>query len=158
MSWTKQNFVTRAFEEIGIASYVYDLQPEQLQAAMERMDSMMATWNGRGIRVGYPIPGTPGGGNLTDDTGVPDWANEAIYTNLALRLAPTVGKNVSVETKNAAKTGFNVLLQRASYPDERQFPDTVPSGAGNKRSIDQPYLNDPVDNLQAGRDSILTIE
>ena len=33
MSWTKRQYIVDAFEEIGLASYVYDLQPEQLQSA-----------------------------------------------------------------------------------------------------------------------------
>mgnify|MGYP000165071707 CR=1 FL=1 len=114
MSWTKRQFVDQAFEEIGYASYTFDLEPEQLQAAMRRLDSMMATWNGRGIRVGYPLPATPGAGDLDDLTDVPDYANEAIYLNLAIRIAPTVGKAVSRETKVAAK--FYSLFERYNGP------------------------------------------
>ena len=32
MAWTKRQIVTQAFEEIGLASYVFDLEPEQLRA------------------------------------------------------------------------------------------------------------------------------
>ena len=40
MGWTKRQFVTQAFEEIGLASYVFDLTPEQLQSALRRLDAM----------------------------------------------------------------------------------------------------------------------
>ena len=29
MGWTKREYVEQAFEEIGLASYVFDLTPEQ---------------------------------------------------------------------------------------------------------------------------------
>lgn len=153
MGWTKRQFVEQAFEEIGYANYIFDLEPEQLQSAMRRLDSMMATWNGKGIRLGYPIPSSPELGDLDTETEVPDRANEAIYLNLALRVAPTVGKVVAQETKASAKQAYNEVLQSAIMPQEMQFPNTMPAGAGNKPWRRQdPFLNEPNDNLDAGSD------
>jgi len=59
MSWTKRQFITQAFEEIGLAAYVFDLTAEQLDSALRRMDSMVAGWNANGVRIGYPLPGSP---------------------------------------------------------------------------------------------------
>ena len=153
MGWTKRQFVLQAFEEIGLASYVYDLEPEQLQSAMKRLDSMMATWNGRGTRLGYPVPSSPESGDLDTETEVADHANEAIYLNLAVRIAPTVGKDISIETRGAARDAYNVVLQRAVMPREKQLPSTMPAGAGNKPwRNDNPFLRDPEDPLEAGPD------
>lgn len=157
MSWTKRQFITTAFEEIGYADYVFDLQPEQLEKALWRLDSMMASWNAQGIRIGYPLPSTPEDSSLTTETSVPDSANMAIYMNLALVLAPTVGKMVSPETKAGAKTAYDILAQRAAAPVEMQFPGTLPSGAGNKpwRNTQDPFLNNPTDPIDAGSDSAI---
>jgi hypothetical protein len=154
MGWTKGQFVTQAFDEIGLAAYVFDLGPEQLESALRRLDSMMATWNAKGIRLGYPIPSSPQNSNLDDETGVPDSANEAIYSNLAVRLAPSFGKTVSPDTKAAAKLGYDALLARATMPMEQQLPGTMPAGAGNKpwRNTDSPFLTPPTDPLLAGQD------
>lgn len=153
MGWTKRQFVYQAFEEIGYASYAYDLEPEQLEAAMRRLDSMMATWNGKGVRLGYPVPSSPELSDLDAETGVPDRANEAIYLNLALRIAPTVGKVVAAETKAAAKMAYNEVLQNAVMPSEMQFPSTMPAGAGNKPwRYDDPFLQEPDDPLDTGPD------
>lgn len=103
MGWTKRDFIAAAYEEIGLAQSVFDLSPEQIQSALRKMDSMMATWNARGIRLGYPLPSSPGESELTTDTEVPDRANEAIYTNLAIRLASAVGRPVSDDLKRVAK-------------------------------------------------------
>lgn len=154
MGWTKRQFVEQAFEEIGYASYVYDLEPEQLESALRRLDALMATWNARTIRLGYPIPSSPENSSLDDETGVPDSANEAIYLNLALRLAPTVGKTISMETKAAARDAYKELLKEAAMPEEQQFPDTLPAGQGNKpwRYRDSPFILPPEDPVDAGPD------
>jgi hypothetical protein len=153
MSYTKRQFVTAALEEIGLASYVFDLQPEQLETARRRLDAMMADWNGKGIRLGYPIPTNPDDGSIDEDTNVPDSANEAIICSLGVRLAPSYGKTVMAETKVVAKQGYDILLQRATYPLEMQLPSTMPSGAGNKpQRYDNPYVRPPRSPVDAGPD------
>jgi len=154
MGYSKRQFVTAALEEIGLASYVFDMQPEQLQSAMRRLDSMMADWNGKGIRLGYPLPSSPEDSDLDQESEVPDSAFEAIITNLAIKIAPSYGKMVMPETKAAAKNAYNTLLQRATMPDEQQFPGTLPAGAGNKpwRVTDDPFIPKPVDPVLAGED------
>lgn len=153
MGWTKRQFVTQAFEEIGLATYVFDLSPEQLQSGLRRLDSMMATWNTKGIRLGYPLPSSPQFSDLDAESEVPDSANEAIYLNLAIRIAPSFGKTPSVDTKATAKAAYDNLLSVAAMPVEMQLPGTLPVGAGNKPwNIDQPFVNPPVDPLLAGQD------
>jgi len=157
MGYSKRQFVAAAFEEIGLASYVFDLQPEQLQSAMRRIDAMMADWNGKGIRLGYPLPNSPQDSDLDEPTLVPAWANDAIITNGAVRLAPGYGKVVMPETKAVAKDSYNTLLQRATMPPEQQLPATMPAGAGNKpwRVYDNPFIRPPVDPVDAGPDGPL---
>lgn len=153
MSWTKRQFVVQAFEEIGYASYAFDLQPEQLQAGLRRLEAMMGTWNGRGVRLGYPLSSNPDAADLDTSTNVPDSANEAVYTNLAIRIAPIVGKTASPETKQAARSAYMELLSRFAMPQEQQFPATLPAGAGNKPwRQDDPFLPGPEQQIDAGGD------
>lgn len=152
---TKRQFVNQAFEEIGLASYVYDLTPEQLNSAVTKLDSMMATWNAKGIRLGYPLVSDPDQSDIESDTFVPDSAFEAITTNLAIRLAPSYGKTVSQDTKAIAKDAFNTLLSRAAVPPEMQLPDAMPLGAGNRLDAN-PFTPPPVAQLTAGPDSVIT--
>lgn len=155
MSWTKRQFIEQAFEEIGLAAYVFDLSADQFQSAMRRLDAMMAYWNSRGIRLGYPIPGSPQDGDIDADTGVPDAANLAIYANLAIQLAPSFGKAIPIEEKVIAKMAYDSLLARAAMPMEMQLPGTMPLGAGHK-SLDQPFVTPPIDPLLAGPDGELS--
>jgi hypothetical protein len=154
MGWTKGQFINQAFDEIGLASYVFDLSPEQLQNALRRLDTMMAAWNALGIRLGYPLPSSPEDSDLDEETNVPDSAYEAIYTNLGIKLAPSFGKQVMPETKITAKESYNTLLSKAAMPQEQQLPGTMPAGAGKKswRMYDGPFLRRPVDDVLAGGD------
>ncbi len=154
MGWTKRQFVTQAFEEIGLASYTFDLSADQFQSALQRLDSMLSAWNALGIRLGYPLPSSPLDSDLDEQTNVPDSSNEAIYTNLAIKLAPSYGKQVMPDTKATAKESYNTLLSIAAMPNEQQMPSTMPAGAGNKtwRNSDNPFLQKPDYPILAGQD------
>ena len=157
MGWTKRQFIEQAFDEIGLASYAFDLTPEQMQSALRRLDTMIAAWNALGIRLGYPLPSSPQDSDLDEQTNVPDRSNEAIYTNLAIKLAPSYGKQVMPDTKATAKESYNTLLSIAAMPNQQQMPGTMPAGAGNKawRDYDSPFLRRPVDPILAGGDGPL---
>ena len=154
MGYSKRQFVAAAFEEIGLASYAFDLQPQQFESALRRLDAMMASWNALGIRLGYPLPSSPQFSDIDAESEVPDSANEAIITNLAVKIAPGYGKQVMPDTKATAKETYNTLLSRAAAPLEQQLPGTMPSGAGNKpwRVYDNPFIRPPVDPVLAGQD------
>jgi hypothetical protein len=133
MPWTKRQFVEQAFEEAGFASYVYQLTTDQLRSGLRRLDNMMSMWSAsKSIDLGYPITSNPQDSSLDTMTNVPAHANSAVYLNLALLLAPSLGKAVPIELKNAAHTAFRGLLSLAAMPDQMQYPNTLPSGAGNK--------------------------
>lgn len=152
MGWTKRQYIEQAFEELGLAAYVFDLTPEQMQSALRRLDSMLATWNAKGIRLGYPLPSSPQDSDLDAATNVLDAANEAIYTNLALRVAPAFGKTPTAELKGNAKAGYDLLLMKFAIPPEQQL-NTLPSGAGAKTEI--PFIPPASEPLNAGTDSYL---
>lgn len=157
MGYSKRQFVQAAFEEIGLASYVFDLQPDQLQSALSRLDAMIANWNGKGIRIGYPLPNSPQYSDLDEPSEVPDSANEAIITNLAIRIAPAYGKTLSQNTQATAKDSYNTLLQRATFPMQQQLPSSLPSGAGNKpwRTYNNPFIRPPISHVDAGTDGAI---
>lgn len=132
MSWTKRQLVRQAFSVIGLADYDFDLQAEQLQNAMYLMDSMVATWNAKGVLLSYPLPTSPENADLDDESNIPDRANEAVYLNLAKRLATTLGKQVTNDLNSAAWYAYNNLLSWSLQPQPMQFPQNLPRGQGNK--------------------------
>lgn len=140
MGWSKQELVEAAFEEVGLPPYAFDIQPEQLQSTRRRMDAMVAEWADRGLQIGYNAPGA-----LADDSGVPLSGNQCIYLNLALRIAPSLGKVVAVETKLAAAAALETMIIAAAQPVERQQPSDMPRGEGQKpwRTLYDPFMPEP---------------
>lgn len=147
MSYTKRQFVTAAFDEMGMADYAFDLAPEQLDTAVRRLDGMMAQWNAQGMRLGYPLPSSPQYTDIDAETDVPDSAIEAITLNLAVRLSPSYGKTPHPETKQNAKLAYRDAARHLAFPDEMQIPGGYPMGAGTKNTsgVHSPFTQPPVD-------------
>ena len=155
MSYTIRQFVESALEELGLAAYVFDAQPDQLMSAAKRCNSMLAEWNAKGIRLGATLYGNPSDIDLDADSNVPDNANEAIITNLALRVAPMYGKSPMPGTALNAKRAYDAMLLAFSQPVEMQLGE-MPSGAGNKPwRWDDPYTPAAQPILTDGSDSPL---
>jgi len=159
MGYTKLQIIEGACAEIGFASYDFDLQPEQLESFRKRLDALMTYLNGCGIRLGYTPSANPDGGDLQTDSNIPDWANEAIITNLALRIAPMLGKTVLQDTKMAAKRGMNLLHQRMASPPPKVKMGDIPRGAGYQFFYSQlPFMGPVVSQVEAGTDTNLFTE
>lgn len=157
MSYSKRQFVEGALAEIGLSNYQFDVAPEQQELCLRRLDSMMAEWNSKGIRVGYPIPGSPENSDLDAETNVPDAANNAIETNLALRISTIFGRQPMPATMIAAKNGYDTLVSWCSTPPEMTLPNTLPAGAGNKRipGVISPFILETPKPIDAGQDGAI---
>lgn len=159
--WTKQQIIAQAFDELALAGYVYDLDPDQLESALRRLDTMMAQWAAVGIVLGYLLPATPDDSYISSDSGIPDAAVEAVYMNLAVKLAASRGKALTSDTKAAAKRGYDQLLGAAVRAATRQtpMPNTMPRGAGNKpwRGSVNPFFSGPADTLDTDSGDALTL-
>jgi P22 tail accessory factor len=140
MAWSKRDIIEQAFSEIGKGGYEFDLQPDVLQSALRQLDAMMATFGGAlGAKIGFS--GGDGFGDVSQTAGVPDWAVEALYLNLAIRLAPSFGKQVSVDTTKSAKAAYNAMLMRTIQPRTRVL--TGYAGGGSRYST----LPEPEEDL-----------
>lgn len=149
--WTKGDLVGRAFKKIGLGDD-FNVTPEDHQDALMVLDSMMALWSGKGIRLGYAQPSDANGSSPDQDSGLPDTAQEAVYLNLAIRLAGEYGKTLDQMTMVTAKQAYDALLARAVFPTQQQFPGTLPRGAGNKPwrgGYQSPFMPTPTDSLTA---------
>lgn len=132
MGWTKRQIVGKAFSTCGLQNYEFDIQPEESQDALSSLDSMMAEWDFKGIRLGYALPGSPDDSELDTDSGLPDYAVKTVYLNLAILIAPGLGKTIQPATVISARQGYDQLLIKAAYPQRQQLPNTLPRGAGNR--------------------------
>lgn len=155
MGWLKRDFCKEAYGAIGLAEE-FDVDPGLQQRGVRTLDSMMADWNGDGIRLSYPIPATADGGALDEETGVPDRANLTVWTNLALLLASSLGREVSSTLQRTAAKGYSKLLARGrGSPPRVQMSRGFPAGAGHRRRI---ALEPPEATLDVGDDGELDFE
>ena len=136
MSWTKNQVILQALEEIGIFSYAFDSTAGQLQSALRQLDAMMGTWLDDGIiwDPPYPVSTDVAVGKLSEDTEAPLEALAPMYLNLAIRLAPSYGKQVNQRTVINAKTSYQSLLDNFAVGTQYSL-GTFLKGAGSKRPI-----------------------
>lgn len=147
MSWTKGQIVDQAFAELALAAYVFDLTPEERQAACVRLDAMMATWAAQGTVLPYSLAMTPDGADLDAESNLPLWAVEAVYMHLALRTAASKGKAAPQTLKAAASLAMAAVETRLAHDDleEQQFRSGTPRGQGSKpyRAVTSPFIPQP---------------
>lgn len=146
---------------MGLASYVFDTTPEEMQSIVLTLDSMMATWEMQGIRVGYNRTLDPLDADPDQDSGLPDIANETVYLNLGIAEAPSYGKAIPQALAFRAKQGYDALLGLClADPPQMQFKGNLPIGAGWKRRDLQggPFVRPPQDLLTTGPDGLLEFD
>lgn len=134
MSWTKRQVVLAAYNGIGFSDDEFEITAEELESALKILDAMMALWNAKGINLGYNAPSSPDNSDLDDDSGLPDHATEAAWTNLSVRLAPTFGKAASPVITMLANDSYKVLFIQSVQPRDRAQNGTQLTGAGNKNT------------------------
>lgn len=129
---TKGDLLDAAFGDIGLASYVFDLEADEQERALRSMDSYMAMLSIKGIRVGYQLSEKPSDSSLNQLSGLPAYAIDAVTKNVALRLAPLYNKMPSQDLRNQAKEAYNALLTAVSTIPSMQNTSILPTGAGNR--------------------------
>lgn len=129
---TKGTVVDMAFEEITLAGYNLDATTDEQASAIRRLDSLMARWAHSSLNVGYNFPAAVGGSARADVSGIPDLALDAAVVDLALAIAPGIGKTLSVETRIRYRQSMNAVRAVFSVIPERSLPISTLRGAGNK--------------------------
>lgn len=133
MGWTKRQFIELAYDEIGLGAENYQLTPSDFENALRRADNMVASWNGRVQRgIGWPLSDNPKDSSVDQETSVPTIYNEAVVLQLAIRIAPAIGRQVMPDTKANASQSFKTMVARLTPPQSRKYPQGLPLGGGNR--------------------------
>lgn len=141
---TKLDIVKSALGEIGLATYVFDATPEELQDLMNRLNRIAAMWDGLGIRTGYNF-----GADINAESGLPDTVVLSFEMNLAVSIAPTFGKVLSTETKRAAKLAYSAMLTTLASIPRVPLNPRMPIGTGAKLDVmDNQYFIPPGDGVE----------
>jgi hypothetical protein len=127
MSDTKKQIILDAYASFGYVDYFYNADAEQNDFALRILNRMLAGWETKGISIGYNY-----GGDIQDDSGVPDYASDAVVANLAVSLAGNVGKQLSQDAKqNAINTFNNLFTMFLNVPIMPTNP-LMPAGQGRR--------------------------
>ena len=157
MGYTKRDFVLAALTEIGIASSSFQIMPDELTSAVNRLDAMMAEWDASGIHLGYPLA-TPTTTDVNAETSVYPYAVEAVTLNLAVRLAPQYGREVMPSTMASAKAAKSTVIMRMTAPPNMSMPVTMPLGNGAKPWLNtgNPFVAEEDEEITVAREGDLT--
>jgi hypothetical protein len=162
MSWTKRQIIDDAFGELALAGYNFDIDPEEIQAALRKLDLLMAKWAAKGLHVGYVMGATPTDTDEDSDSGLPLIAVSAAVPCLAVQIAASKGKALPPSTIINAQDAYAALVLTVVKGSmvEQQLPQGVPRGAGQKpwRYLNQPFITNPDKSpVQLGSDGGLTL-
>jgi hypothetical protein len=148
MALTNRKLIEGAYRAAGLNAAVFDLTAEDFQGAIEDMQDMLAAWSKRGVRIAYA------GGGVEDESGLPDYAQEAVKLNLGAKLAGQMGKQVAPQFLGDARRAMNDLMAAtAQIPSVKLDTYYLPSGAGNWSG--QVTIAPENDTIDTGKDGPL---
>jgi len=126
---TKKAFIEMAFEELTLSGFEFDLNTEEVHKALRRLNVMMA--EPPFDQMGYNFP-MEEDGSPAEASGITAADTQGIVMCLAVRLAPMIGKTLSVEFRSAANKSMAQLRAKyATIPVLDYAPLTI-RGAGSK--------------------------
>jgi hypothetical protein len=144
--YTKRELVLDAYDEVGLASYAFNLKPAQIERAVRKLDRAMGVLVGKGVQVGYPLTNSTAGLDVTVETNLPVWATEGVVLGLGISLATGLGKQIPMELRSRYKEAMAVIFDRSDNGiPEMQRQENTPAGMGNmyRAGYIDPFLSDP---------------
>lgn len=136
---TKRSLIGQAYIEIALNNWEYDITPEEMDKALTRLDMLMAELAQRGIVLGYNAPSVVGQGDLQDELGCPDGAFFGLAILLAKRLCSSMGKKLSLESREALNDAMKAVRACAQQlVPSMQLAHSTPLGSGNRMWLGWP--------------------
>jgi hypothetical protein len=127
MSITNVEIIGDALRELGVISEIQTPSAEQGAHALRKLNQMMAEWKDVKVDLGYYAQDT-----MSDTCPIPEYAENGVLTQLALRLAPNYGAQVPPELAIAANTGWTVIFSRMVNQNTNEVNRyNRPRGSGN---------------------------
>lgn len=155
MPLKKRTIIEQAHAELGLGSYAYDAQPEDLQDALLRLNALMGQWASDGAQTGWPSVNAELMDDLDADSNLPADAVRGVICALAVDMAPSFGKQPSRTTITTARSGKRLMMRKSAEIPQRQMDATsIPIGAGWKleNQINLPASDSQIEQGEISRD------
>ena len=123
---TALQIVNAAAEKIGVKTAEIALEASDYQVIFDEMNDMLSEWADSNI--------TPAFTDVllsTDTVNIERDAVGAVKNNLAIRVAPIFGRQITPSLAAIALQTYNRLLASTVYIGDVAYPDTLPTGSGN---------------------------
>ncbi len=108
MAITNLEVIDDALREINVISEVDTASAEQGSYALRKLNQMMEVWKEEGISFGYFRQSSTAG-----TCPIPDWAESAVSTSLAVMCAAKYGATVSIELAAVLRSHYNMVLRKS---------------------------------------------
>jgi hypothetical protein len=127
---TRATILSRAFARLAIADYIYATTAEERADARLTLDAMLEEWAESGVDLGH----TPSDGTENDAVVMttPAWADQAIWSNLAVRLAPDFGKTPAPALIKDARRGYDLASGKTQVIPTALLARTSLRGGGDR--------------------------
>ena len=125
MSDTKKQIILDAYASFGYVDYFYNADVEQIDFALRILNRMLADWESEGVSIGYNL-----GSDIQENSGIPEYASNAVIANLTIMLASSFGKNLSQDSKENAINSYNNLKLKFLTIPILPRNNLIPQGQG----------------------------
>lgn len=125
MSKTKGELAVEALEDIG---FDQPIDSSTIKKTITNLERMVAGWVNKNIFVSYNFSDSPLAGQ---DSGISRFDEEAIVSNLSVRMASVLDVVITNHLMNIAKNSYNKLM--LTSPPEYTGNPYQPLGAGKNR-------------------------
>lgn len=123
--------VARALRLLRVIDLADAPMPDQYTVGQTALNAMMAQWEHGpdGLALGWvPVD------NPDDDFPAPEWAEDAITFNLAVKLRPEFGSTLDPDVVVGAQSGYSAILTyRTASSDNHLSLDDLPYPDGCRR-------------------------
>jgi len=131
-SKTKIELLNDCFNELRINGITTQPEGEDIRLGLERLEDFMSELT---FSLGYVFEAIPLPNSYS---GIPRYANFAIASNMALRLAPAYGKAPESLIRQASAS-MSALQNKVCRPRRVNYPSRQPLGMGNRRAYRDLY-------------------
>lgn len=128
MSQTIGFIVERAFSIAKIKKGNIDIEDEEMAIGIDTYNDLIVQLNIDGISLGATIVS-----KKEDETDVPDWAQEMIKNQIAIRILDEFNRPLTAVLAERADRALRAVMRMVSQQRSSAFPNTLPVGTGNYR-------------------------
>lgn len=143
----KGELVNSALRRAGILGFNSTPNPSYTESGLEVLEDMLAEWDSKNVCVGYFFEENP---DPNTESGIVKAYQSAVKTNLAVRLLPEFGREVSQALYGQAQQSYSSLSSAVAVVRKTQYPRNMPTGSGNRllnrfQKFSRPVEQAPID-------------